>query len=358
MKDEEFDLEMYRKAWQAEGERLLKASPILKEEQILDIIRQHDARRSRVVKLWKPRIVGIAATVLLLIGVAWMLQRFGEQPTAIPHNTANTVGTTTLPYVEEAPQTSVVEPSRLSAAVSLPSKWNRVLAEAKNSNEADHIVSIVPVESSPVFLTDSVSGFSEASLPTQFSHARQPEVKEKDYKAIRGSDNPQEIGKSGTWKNHSNKAKQGGNAQYVRGGNYLKGVPSIGLIGGLGFSSSDSLQKAVGLRVVLESESASKVCANTQASLMLTGKERLNRVCVDVGYGLTYRPVDNLSLRINMGIYMQSNNFDLGGRLNAEADCQITDQFMLGIGYRYSTAGIISSDSRHMPFISLEYVFD
>jgi hypothetical protein len=136
----------------------------------------------------------------------------------------------------------------------------------------------------------------------------------------------------------------------------------IALSGGASFIQDGKLQPLVGISVTHDTESKSVICANNQAALYLLGtlpSDTISRaVSVQYGYGLSCRPTDRLTLRVNLGGFIQFIDFDLGLRLNAEMGYRLSEDFILTAGYQYYMPGIVSGEGRHAAILSIGYIIN
>ncbi|MBO4600062.1 MAG: hypothetical protein J5641_04925, partial [Bacteroidales bacterium] len=146
----------------------------------------------------------------------------------------------------------------------------------------------------------------------------------------------------------------------LRTDNSLSGSKNtrIGLNVGTSFISDNTPNPLFGLSLTIETNRNSAICANTRGDLSILLSQPQNQVMLQFGYGLSYYPVNSLALRLNLGAFLLFGDFDLGLRLSTEADYHLTDRLSLSLGYQYCPPGIVSGNSRHAALFSVGCIID
>ncbi len=357
--NEELNLKPYREAWQAEKERLQAAPPRHTEQDIAAMLSRHDAKnavaptqsrqRSRTLPIW---LGSAAASVAILVGVAWLLWlRPTADPSGLPTLAELRTSSTSLrtPSILNTPSTpnnpnNSITPIALTTPPSLHSHTILSIQESNDALLTD--TPIVPAEDTQY----SMPTGQPATQPTTQGNSAQPQLQAFQEMSITGSIEKQKTPKdplvrttrmSSDWTSS--------HPQYTQ----------IALSGGASFTQDGKLQPLVGIGVTHDSESKSVICANNQAAIYLLGtlpSDTTSRVVsVQYGYGLSCRPTDRLTLRVNLGGFIQFVDFDLGLRLNAEMGYRLSEDFILTASYQYYMPGIVSGDSRHAAILSVGY---
>lgn len=369
MEDEEFNLDEYRKAWQAESRRLEASAPRHSEEDILAMLQRHNkpsASSRRPVYLWVGRA---AAGVALLIGIAWLLLR-QSQPTLSPDNSMAQLpqepATIVTPPDTLTPSTPIVPPtltshsSTLSASLHTPVTPNRPTSALLAKTIASTMVDEPVIASERIADTQpSVAPTINPTLATAKANTIDP-----DMQAFHGQKQGDIIDHSSTWKSQpDNRARRhaGSNISWRSSRSFASSELSLSL--GTSIESPNStltsnpLLPAVSLSFSLYSKTEGRICAFSQFGATTLFDQNTNYFQLHFSYGLAYRPVESLTLGLNMGAYLMTSPFDLGLLFNAQASYRIAENFSLGLSYRYCTTGIFY-ESRQMAFATISYLFE
>ena len=365
MEDEEFNLDEYRKAWQAESRRLEAAPPRHSEEEILAMLQRHNkpaASSRRTLYLWMGRA---AASVVLLIGIAWLLLRQSEPALAPDSSVASlpqepaaivTPSDTVTPSSIVTPQTLTSHPSTLSASLRTSLSHNRPSS------------TLLAKTTLPVIGTESVIiGDDIADTQLSTAEASKPALatsESKDMHAFHGQKEGDLIDHSSTWKTQPDgRAHKQTNTYISWGGSRSFASSELTLSLGTSIESSTStlasnpLIPAASLSFSLYSKTESRICAFSKFGVTGLFYQPVPWVQLHFGYGLAFRPSESLTFGLNMGAYLMVNPLDLGLLFNAQASYRIADNFTLGLSYRYCTTGIVY-DSRQMAFATISYLID
>lgn len=369
MEDEKYNLDEYRKAWQAESRRLEASAPRHSEEDILAMLQRHNkpsASSRRPVYLWVGRA---AASVVLLIGIAWLLLR-QPQPTLSPDTsvaqlpqepaTIVTPAGTLTPSTLVAPPTLTSHSSSLAASLHAPVTPHRpasaFLAEA-----------IVPtLVADPVIASEPIADTQPSSAPTTTPARTTPEAKTStpDMQAFQRQGKGDLIDNSSTWKmkpDNRTREHTGSNISWRSSRSFASSELSLSL--GTSIESPNStltsnpLLPAVSLSFSLYSKTEGRICAFSQFGATTLFDQNTNYFQLHFGYGLAFRPTESLMFGLNMGAYLMTSPFDLGLLFNAQAGYRIADNFSVGLSYRYCTTGIFY-ESRQMAFATISYLFE
>ena len=342
--DEEFNLEIYRQAWEAENARMQNAPPRHTEEDIAAMLTKKK-QPGRTLPLW---LGGVAASVVVLLGVAWLLwihpatDHNGQSPMADVRPTAPA----TLP--EEHLDPSIVSPST-SHIPSTPIVRPRPAA----SSPSQLLMAEMP--NPAMTITDSIQLMPDI-LPD--SHA----MRNSDIRAVVVKPNEQLLSFKQNDDFHGVEKQGSPNIESISSNKHQSFIRSINmqlaLSAGATFMPGNTLRPTFGLVVTAESKSIGAICSNTQGGLSVILPQQDKQVCVNFGYGFSYLPADPLAVRINFGAFLLFGDFDFGLRLNAEAVYKITDNLMLSAGYQFYLPGIVSGDSRHAAMFSVGYIID
>lgn len=365
MEDEEFNLDKYRKAWQAESRRLEAAPPRHSEEEILAMLQRHNkpvASSRRTLYLWVGRA---AASVVLLVGIAWLLLRQSEPALAPDSSVARlpqepsavvTPSDTVTPSSIVTPQTLTSHPSTLSASLRASLSHNRPFSTlfAETTLPAIGTEAVIAGDD----IADIQLSQTEASKPA-------PATSEsKDMQAFHGQKEGDLIDHSSTWRTQpEGHALEQTNTYVSWGGSRSFASSELTLSFGTSIESNTSapasnpLIPAASLSFSLYSKTESRVCAFSKFGVTGLFDQSVPWVQLHFGYGLVFRPSESLTFGLNMGAYLMVYPFDLGLLFNAQASYRIADNFSLGLSYRYCTTGIVY-DSRQMAFATISYLID
>ena len=342
---EELDLELYRQAWKREKERLQSAPPRHTEQDIAAML-VPQKRRGRSLPLW---FGSAAASVAILFGVAWLLWLRPEaavtefptvaelRPSSFPTAVPVSQPSQSEPSLSLTTPPSVVGHSIVSSAVRRQNIETSNMPDQPLSTDMlpedvlDAVRAVQASEQHPASVTSNKQQL-QAFQETGFINGIDKQKTPKDIPVrVR-------VEKNGTTPFPNNK--------------------QIGLSGGVSFSQSASVQALVGVVLVRDSKGSGVVCANSEGALYLLFDQTQSSVSLQYGYGLSCRPTEPISLRLNLGGYLLFGDFDLGLRLNAEAAYRLSDNFTLTAGYQYYMPGIVSGEGRHAAMLSVGYIID
>ena len=364
MMNDELNLGPYRKAWQAEKERLQSAPPQHSEQDILAMLSQHSQKKDvvpqrsqkhRSLPIW---LGSAAASVAILIGVAWMLWL---RPTATPTvpptiaelrpHTPSSI-TQDTPIISTAPDPLTTPPSPYSHARSMQSR------QESNKTLPIGAFDTPPLSDDYPFSLDVTNTKAVASgLPDESPSVHNPSS-QSQWQSFQQSDVATSINKQKspkeplvrTWSDHTS-------SQFPR--------TQISFSLGACFPPTTRTRPLVGVGMTMDTKSEGLICANNQGGIYLlfgmppfSGSSDSLSVILHYGYGLSCRPTDNLAIRLNLGGYLLFGKFDLGLRLNAEAGYRLTEFLTLSAGYQYIMPGIVSGEGRHTAMLSLGYVIN
>lgn len=367
--NDELNLEPYRKAWKAEKERQQSAPPRHSEQDIAAMLSRYNAtknaapiqpqQRRRTLPIW---LGSAAASVAILVGVVWVL---GLRPTTNP---------TILPTVAELrphsnPTLSTTQDN--SNTISNPI----VLTTPPSLHSRTHTIRSFQ---EPQFNLPSVGNteahriIDEETLPTDTYNTEvipnghpdakpsvQPSTTQSQLQAFRESGINSTIDKQKTPKDPLVRTRTSLNQTMY----YFPNL-QVGLSLGATTSLATGTQAIAGIVATKDAKSNGTVCAHNQGAVYLlfdmpfaTGNDSMS-VGLQYGYGLSCRPTDNLTMRLNMGGYIMFGNFDLGLRLNAEVSYRLSEYITLTTGYQYYMPGIVSGEGRHAAMLSVGYIID
>ena len=349
---EELNLEPYRQAWQTEKTRRQGAPPKHSEQDILAMLNQHtqQKRQSRSLPLW---FGSAAASVAILFGVAWLLWLRPE------------VAVTEFPTVAELHPTSlpisiptsvpVSQPSQSAPSISLttPPSVVRHSITSSAARMKNIVTSNTPDQplSTDMLPEDVLDAVRTAQASEQ--HPASVTSNKQQLQAFQETGFIYGIDKQKTPKDMPAKVRVG-ESGFTPFSNNIQ----IGLSGGVSFSQSASAQPLVGVTLIRDTKGNGVVCANSEGALYLIFDQPQSSVSLQYGYGLSCRPTEPLTLRLNLGGYLLFSDFDLGLRLNAETAYRLSDNFTLIAGYQYYMPGIVSGDGRHAAMLSVGYIID
>ena len=366
--NDELNLEPYRKAWDEEQERLQSAPPRHSEQDIAAMLSRYDTEKKvvpirsqqhrRTLPVW---IGSAAASVAILVGVAWMLWL---RPTAAP---------TEPPMVAELRPHS--NPTRPMPQVNSNIQSNPIaLTTPPSLHSHTHTIqsSYEPQFNLPAFgNTEAHQIISEESFPTDTYNTEvipsgQPEAKpsvqnpttQSQLQAFQETGITSMLDKQKTPKDPLVRSRTGLNETY-----YSSNL-QIGLSFGAAYSPILGTQALAGLVATRDAKNHGTICDHNQGAIFLffdmpsaAGNDSMS-VSLQYGYGLSCRPTDNLTMRFNMGGYIMFGQFDLGLRLNAEATYRLSESLALTAGYQYYLPGIVSGEGRHAAMLSVGYIID
>lgn len=369
MEDEEFNLDVYRKAWQAESRRLETSSPRHSEEDILAMLQRHNkpsVSSRRQVYLWVGRA---AASVALLIGIAWLLLR-QSQPTLSPDTsvaqlpqepaTIVTPSDTLTLSTPVAPQTLTSHSSTLSASLHTPVTPNR----AASTLLAKAVIPTMVAE--PVIAGERIADTQPSAAPTTNPTLTTSEAKTSDpeMQAFHGQKEGDLIDHSSTWRTQPDgRTREHTSSNVTWGLSQSFAKSELTLSFGTSIESPNStmtsnpLLPAASLSFSLYSKTGGRISAFSQFGATALSDQTTTFFQLHFGYGLAFRPVESLTFGLNMGAYLMVPSFDLGLLFNAQASYRIADNFSVGLSYRYCTTGIFY-ESRQMAFATISYLFD
>ena len=355
---EELNLEPYRQAWKAEKERLQAAPPRHSEQDIAAMLTPHK-RRSRSLPLW---FGSAAASVAILFGVAWLLWlRPMDSSTALPAVAElRPQSNPTLPMTQNNPNIQS-NPIDLTTPPSLHTHTHTIRSfqdpklnlSTLDNTEAHRIISeeTLPTD---IYNTEVAPNGQPDAKPSVQSPTTQSQLQ-----AFQETGITSVIDKQKTPKDPLVRTR-------TRFGQTIYYHPNIqvGLTLGATFSPFMGKQALVGIVATRDAKNDGPICAHNQGALYLlfdmpsaAGNDSMS-VGLQYGYGLSYRPTDNLTMRLNIGGYIMFGNFDLGLRLNAEAGYRLNEYLTLTAAYQYYMPGIVSGEGRHAAMISLGYIID
>ncbi len=366
--NEELNLKPYREAWQAEKERLQAAPPRHTEQDIAAMLSRYNAAKNvaptqsqphrRTLPIWTG---SAAASVAILVGVAWLLWL---RPTSTP---------TTHPMVAELRSHS--NPTQPMAMDNSNMQNNPIdLTTPPSLHSHNHTIRS---SQEPHFNMPSLGNIeayqiiNEETLPTDIYNTEvvpngQPDARpsvqnpstQSQLQAFQETGFTNMIDKQKTPKDPL--VKTGTKSDQTI---YYPNI-QVGLTLGATFSPFMGKQALVGIVATRDAKNDGPICAHNQGALYLlfdmpsaAGNDSMS-VGLQYGYGLSYRPTDNLTMRLNMGGYIMFGNFDLGLRLNAEAGYRLNEYLTLTAAYQYYMPGIVSGEGRHAAMISLGYIID
>ena len=364
---DELNLEPYRKAWKAEKKRLETAPPLHTEQDILSMLSQYSQPNEaapqrhqyhrRTLPLW---LGSVAASIAILIGVVWMLWFRPTAPTVPPaiaelrpHTTTAMTQNTQVPTL--IPETSISlttpplphPPAR--SRQDIQETTRSLPAGAFDPQPLSNDYSI-PMEGNSTKVISSCLADAKPQVQKSSSQSQWQSFQE-SY--IADGTNKQKALKEPlvrTWYDNMS-------FQFPR--------TQVALLLGANISPVLGTQALGGVGITLDSKKDGVVCANNQGALHLlfdipsltSGSDSLS-IGLQYGYGLSYRPIDNLAIRLNLGAYLLFGNFDLGLRLNAEAGYRLNEYLILAAAYQYYMPGIVSGEGRHSAIISIGYIID
>ena len=366
--NDELNLEPYRRAWKAEKERLQSVPPRHSEQDIAAMLSRYNAAENvapiqpqhhrRTLPIW---IGSAAASVAILVGVAWMLWL---RPTTAPTNLPTVAelrphSNPTLPMIQNN-SNNQSNPIDLTTPPSIHTHTIRSFQEPQFN---------IPTLGN----TETHQIISEETLPKDIYHTEvipngQPDAKpsvqtpttQSQLQAFQETGITSMIDKQKTPKDPLVKTRR-------RFDQTIYDYPNIqvGLSLGATFSPVMGTQALVGIVATKDAKSDGTICAHNQGALYLhfdmppsaSGNDSMS-VSLQYGYGLSYRPTDSFTMRLNMGGYIIFGKFDLGLRLNAEAAYRLSENFTLTAGYQYYMPGIVSGDDRHAALLSIGYIID
>ena len=368
MKDE-LNLEPYRKAWRAEKERLQSAPPrhseqdiaamlsrLNKEETVAPIMSQ---QHRRTLLIW---IGSAAASVAILVGMVWMLwlcptsthtthpmvaelrpHSNTTQPMARDNSNmqSNPIDLTTPPSVHPHTHTiQVFQESQVTLPILGNIETHQIISD--NSFPADE------------YKTEAILSSQPDAKPSV-----QPSTTQSQLQAFRETGVTSMIDKQKTPKDPLVRTR-------TRLDQSISNFPNLQVALSLGATTSPATgtQALVGVVATKDAKNDGTICAHNQGALYLlfdmpsaAGNDSMS-VSLQYGYGLSYRPTDNLAMRLNMGGYIMFGEFDLGLRLNAEVSYRLSEFITLTAGYQYYMPGIVSGEGRHAAMLSLGYIID
>lgn len=355
--NDELNLEPYRQAWKAEKERLQTSPPRHTEKDIAAMLTPHK-QRSRTLPIWFGRA---AASVAILVGVAWMLWlRPTSEPTDLPtiaelHPKTPISITPTIPASQTA-TTTLTTPPTIHPQHHTISEFQVSNAAMPNIGGSETLlVSDDNSLSIDVFNNDdAISATQPVVPPTTVTPSAQPQLQ-----AFQESSVTHNIVKQKTPKDPLVRTSPIQNTS-----SHFQST-QVGLSLGASFTSPKGSQALIGIGVTRDTKSNGIICANSQGALYLlfdlppitTSGDSLS-VSIHYGYGLSCRPTDCVTLRLNLGGYLLFGDFDLGLRLNTEVGYCIAEHLNLNVGYQYYMPGIVSGDSRHAAILSIGYIID
>ena len=370
MEDEEFNLDEYRKAWQAESRRIESAAPRHSEEEILSLLQRRNqppASSRRQLYLWVGRA---AAGVVLLLGIAWPLLRQSQPSPApdtyvaqLPQSPAAIVAPsdTITPSPKTAPQPltapSSAHPAPLRASLSSNRPSSALLAKTA-----------VPTRTvQPVIAGD---GMADALPPTTPTTNPAPVASEtapnSQGLALHGQKESVLNDCSNTWKGLSDGVTHESTVSVSEGrwvGRRSFASSELTLSFGTCITPSTPpatscvLFPAADLSLSLYSKTNGRVCGLSQFGVSGLFDQDNPWLQLHFGYGLAVRPIQSLTCGLNMGVCLTVVPMDLDLQMNVQASYRFADNFSVGLNYRYCTTGF-RFDSRQVVFVSLSYLID
>ena len=347
--NDELNLEPYRQAWKAEKERLQTSPPRHTEKDIAAMLTPHK-QRSRTLPIWFGRA---AASVVILIGVAWMIWLRPEaavtefptvaelHPTSVPISIPTSVPSSQPSQSE--PSLSLTTPPSVVRHSIVPSAVRMQSMDTPNKPDQPLSTDILPEDVLDAVRTVQASEQHPASVTSnkqQLQAFQETGFINGDNKQKTPKDMPARV-----------RVEENGFTPFS---NNIQ----IGLSGGVFFSQSASAQTFAGVSLIRDTKGNGVICANSEGALYLIFDQPQSSVNLQYGYGLSCRPTESLTLRLNLGGYLLFGDFDLGLRLNAEAGYRFAEHFILTTGYQYYMPGIVSGEGRHAVTLSIGYIIN
>ena len=349
MKDE-INLEPYRKAWQAEKARLEESAPQHTEQDILAMLAHHTPQRKKRLPLW---FGSAAASVALLVGVAWLLWFRPSHSTISDYPMVAELRPTETENIPNTPPS--VPDLTVSSSPSLLSSPSRQTSHPSILTEmlSFDMPSLDNLSEIPIVLSEDTQTVATLSKPFVESRAVERNPNQEPLQAFNDNTFYNSIDKQQSPKNLFNRTRRNVNLYKDHSRNTC-----ISLSSGVSFAQENTARPLFGVEVSWETRSSSAIFANNQAAIYLLLDQPKSLVSTHYGYGLGCNLSNSLSLRLNLGAYLLFGDFDLGLRISTEADYHLTDDLRLSAGYQYYMPGIISGDGHHAAFLSLGYIIE